>query len=72
MLWSDSSESKSLKGIAGGNYHFTVTDKNGCSIKDTAFIAQPSAPLKITTAKKDVACFGESTGEINLMYRGNP
>jgi hypothetical protein len=69
-LWKEGSEGKSLKGISYGNYSFTITDRNGCQVNDSVFVPQPSAPLKINFVKKDVDCFGENSGEININVSG--
>ena len=69
-LWQDGAEAKSLKGIESGYYTYTVSDRNGCQIIDSAFVSRPPGPLKIDFAKRDVDCFGENTGEISLNVTG--
>jgi hypothetical protein len=68
--WKDSSETKSLKGIGCGSYPFIVRDRYGCEVRDSAFVPQPSDSLMVHFVKKDVSCFGESTGEIQLNVAG--
>jgi hypothetical protein len=68
--WQNGAEGKNLKGVTSGNYSFTVSDKNGCQVKDSVSIPQPSAALKINYVKKDVDCFGANTGQITLNVSG--
>jgi hypothetical protein len=70
IRWDNGLEGKTLKGIPSGQYTFSVTDKNGCIVRDCVFVSQPVMPLKIDFLKTDVACYGESTGEIKLQASG--
>ena len=56
-------------GLAAGNYVFTVTDANGCSITVPATITQPST-LTATTAVTNVLCNGASTGSVVITPTG--
>ncbi|MDX1666624.1 MAG: hypothetical protein R3350_05330, partial [Saprospiraceae bacterium] len=54
-----------------GHYQFTLTDSNGCSfVSDTISIESPP-PLEVEVdALGQIACFGESTGFLELTTKG--
>ena len=60
----------SASGLVAGSYHLTVSDANGCQIIQEVNITEP-ADLAITTnLEKDVTCFGNSDGAIEVTVRG--
>jgi len=69
-LWQDSTRLRRLKNIKAGAYKFTLTDNNNCVVNDIANVTQPSMPLKVSASKKDINCFGNNTGEIQLTVNG--
>ncbi len=69
-FWSDSSNNKYLKGYPSGTYLVEVLDKNGCMVKESIIISQPTSALQMKYAKKDVNCFGGFDGEITLNVSG--
>ncbi len=56
--------------IPAGNYNVTVTDANACSTSTSATVIQPLAALNVSGLVTNVACFGNSTGRVNLAVTG--
>lgn len=52
-----------------GVYNLTVTDAGGCTQTATATILQPTA-LSASAVTTNVACFGGTTGAVNLTVTG--
>jgi large repetitive protein len=65
-----SSTSEDLTTLPSGTYNLTVTDANGCTATTSETISQPTAALAIQTSVTNVACFGNSTGAINVTVTG--
>ena len=68
--WSNSAISEDLTGLFPDQYIVTITDNNGCILKDTANLTQPLAPLSISLAKDDADCFGAADGSIDATITG--
>ena len=68
--WSNSAISEDLTGLFPGQYIVTITDNNGCILKDTANLTQPLAPLSISLVKDDANCFGAADGSIDATVNG--
>jgi Zn-dependent metalloprotease len=68
--WSSGSTSEDISSIVAGTYYLEVTDKNSCTLRDTATITQPSAPVSSTFTQVNVLCNGGATGSINLTPTG--
>ncbi|MEY3562894.1 MAG: hypothetical protein RLZZ294_900, partial [Bacteroidota bacterium] len=56
--WSNGSTSEDLTGISAGTYTVTVTDKNGCFVKETFVVNQPDSLVVNADDKK--VCAGVS------------
>jgi gliding motility-associated-like protein len=56
--------------LKGDTYSVIVTDGNGCIENLSVLIAEPSAPISLTTSQTEVDCFGNATGEIDLTVSG--
>lgn len=59
-----------IQNIPSEYYTVTVTDGNNCTNISTIFISQPLAPLSATYTVLDVKCFGENTGEVEVVTVG--
>lgn len=68
--WSNGASSEDVSNITAGNYSVTITDANLCTSMQNITITQPSAALTASNSKIDVACYGNSTGSINLTVNG--
>ena len=55
--------------LAAGTYEVTVTDANGCIIKQSFTITEPSA-LNSVPSQVDILCHGESTGSATAVISG--
>ncbi len=58
-----------FEGLAAGTYTVTVVDANGCVDQLTETIFEPSQ-LTIETNSVPVSCFGDATGEIEIIAAG--
>jgi hypothetical protein len=56
--WSNGSMTEDLSGLSAGTYSVTVTDKNGCFVKETFIVNQPD-PVVVNADDKKV-CTGVS------------
>ncbi|WP_207429019.1 DUF5050 domain-containing protein, partial [Pedobacter sp. SYSU D00535] len=67
--WGGGITTQDRTGLAAGNYTVVITDNNGCQATLTAAVTQPVA-VSGTTVVTNVACFGGSTGVIDLTPSG--
>ncbi|SHJ21583.1 gliding motility-associated C-terminal domain-containing protein [Tangfeifania diversioriginum] len=56
-------------GLAAGEYLITVTDENGCEVKDSVEITEPPA-LVLSADSVDASCGGKQPGSIDLTVSG--
>ena len=69
--WSNGFATPNIAGLLAGTYSLTVTDNNGCSSAQSWTINQPIGPFDYGFTANNVACFGDSTGSIQLnMFPG--
>ncbi len=69
--WSNGSSNQHLNGLIAGTYSVTVTDANNCtSAVSSINITSPAAALSATSSQVNVACFGNSSGGINIIPAG--
>ncbi|GAA4323363.1 hypothetical protein GCM10023184_10140 [Flaviaesturariibacter amylovorans] len=70
-LWNDGATSQDRSGLAAGTYSVTITDANGCETTIANIsVGQPATAISGSTIVTNVACFGSSTGTINLTPTG--
>lgn len=68
--WGGGITTEDRNSILAGTYSVTVTDANSCTASTTAIVSQPSAAISLSSTVANVACFGASTGGINLTASG--
>ncbi len=68
-LWSTGATTANISGLSAGSYTCYATDANGCTTNASSTISQP-ASLTGTAITTNVACFGGTTGAINLTPTG--
>ena len=60
----------SFGSLSAGDYIIIVRDANNCERQIQVGITQPEAALSRTVIVTDVACYGDSTGSVNLSVTG--
>ncbi len=71
-LWSNFQGGSTINNLSGGLYYAIVTDANGCTIKDSILINEPTQ-LVISTHITQITCFNADNGVINVTVTGgNP
>ena len=68
--WSNNTTAQDPSNLIAGAYTVTVTDANGCTATATVTITQPAFALVATTTQVMIACFGGSTGSVNMTPTG--
>ncbi|MNJ86178.1 hypothetical protein D3C87_36660 [compost metagenome] len=68
--WGGGITTEDRSGLPAGTYSVTITDVNGCTGTVSPTVTQPAAIVSGTTVVTNVACFGNSTGAINLTPTG--
>ncbi|TCJ17737.1 T9SS type A sorting domain-containing protein [Flaviaesturariibacter flavus] len=71
-LWNNgTTATEDRTGLAAGTYSVTITDANGCTgTVNNIVVGEPAAPVSGSTVVTNVACFGGTTGAINLTPAG--
>ena len=67
--WDDGSTEADRSGLAAGTYCLTVTDASGCT-DDACFTVSEPGAIDVDGTVTDLACFGGSTGRIDLSVSG--
>ncbi|HLP93646.1 MAG TPA: hypothetical protein VK168_06395, partial [Saprospiraceae bacterium] len=67
--WSNGAMTQDISGLNAGTYTVTVTDDNSCTAVLSANITEP-AVIRIAGSVTPVACFGASTGAIDITPTG--
>lgn len=57
-------------GLIAGNYTFTITDANQCTITRSITITEPTLPLSATSTQVEVSCKGGSDGSVTFSPSG--
>ncbi|MCP4123056.1 MAG: T9SS type A sorting domain-containing protein [Bacteroidetes bacterium] len=71
IVWSNGANIEDPTGLAPGDYSFTVTDFNGCVFDfGPITVGEPEALTLLDAGLTNVACFGESTGGIDVTIGG--
>lgn len=68
--WNSGDSTQNITNVPAGDYSVTVTDASGYHQTLNAKIAQPSPLLVKLDAVKDLLCFNDKTGSINVTVTG--
>ncbi|MCX6257465.1 MAG: SprB repeat-containing protein, partial [Bacteroidia bacterium] len=69
-FWSNGLTTHNLNNISAGTYTVTITDDHSCTTIASGTINQPSQ-INISGIVTNANCYGESTGEIDLIVSGS-
>ncbi|NMC39457.1 MAG: T9SS type B sorting domain-containing protein [Bacteroidales bacterium] len=69
-LWNNGQTTQDIKNLAAGDYSVLITDFRNCTLTVSATVAQPGSAVSASGSVLNVACFGESTGSIDLSPAG--
>jgi outer membrane protein OmpA-like peptidoglycan-associated protein len=68
--WSNGAVTKDIADLPAGNYSVTVTDAKGCFKTANAKVTQPAQLVAKVREVKNITCFGDLTGAINIDVSG--
>ena len=63
-------DSNELTDLPPGGYDITVTDDNGCVLRETITLTEPDEILPVIVRANNVVCFGDSTGSFEVDASG--
>ncbi len=66
-LWNDGTTNDSMVNIGGGNYSFTITDANNCSINNLVAVQQSQSITFNLLSIPDSCLEGKGTAQINIF-----
>ncbi|MBI3481879.1 MAG: SprB repeat-containing protein, partial [Bacteroidetes bacterium] len=70
FAWSNGSTTKDITGLKAGTYNVKVSDANGCSKTFAKAITEPAKLVKKVDEIKNIICFGDAKGAINISVNG--
>ncbi len=65
-LWSNLDTLQDIDSLIAGTYDVVITDSNSCVTLYAVTVTEPDAPLFLSMDSINVACFGDTTGSIDL------
>ncbi len=68
--WTGGYTTQDISGVVANGYTVTVTDNNTCTSISTFTVGQPAQLLISNFNITNVACFGDSTGAVNVVHTG--
>ena len=68
--WSNGENTQTITGLAPGEYEVTVTDVEGNSDTDIAFVYGPNAAMEVKTSSNFATCASSLDGKVNAAAKG--
>ncbi len=68
--WSNGNNMANANDLFAGNYIVTVTDAMGCSATAATIVTEPIAPITVTIAQGDTACFETANSTAFVTVQG--
>lgn len=73
VAWSDGQLGPRITKMQAGIFALTLTDYNGCTLRDSAVIRNPDNPLRITAVQTYRGCYGKRENTVEARVSGgNP
>lgn len=70
VMWSDSTFGTSKLNLSGGQYAYTVTDANGCTVAKNEALQEPSALMVQVQILSEVSCANANDGRAQVNISG--
>lgn len=68
--WDNGASQANIQNLTAGTYELTVNDGNNCEFIETYVVAEPAAPITLSTTQSPINCFGAKDGSIDLTVNG--
>ena len=69
VLWSDGQTTTNATGLQQGFYSVTVTDDQGCIVRDTVTVGQP-LPIYLVVDAEELSCIDQQDASISVLAAG--
>ncbi|MBC7744112.1 MAG: SprB repeat-containing protein, partial [Flavobacterium sp.] len=69
-IWSSGQQTQDIINLPAGIYEVTIIDANNCRVVQSLSVAQPNAPISVSTSVSNVLCFGGATGSVTVSSSG--
>jgi gliding motility-associated-like protein len=69
-LWNTGQTTQDITNLVAGDYSVVITDFRNCTLTISVTVSQPGSAVSGSGSVVNVACFGESTGNIDLTPSG--
>lgn len=69
IIWNTNDTTASISSLCAGNYNYTVTDANNCSVSNSVTITQ-SQPISVTGVTTNSSCNSFCDGTVNITPGG--
>ncbi|MEL7426590.1 MAG: T9SS type A sorting domain-containing protein [Bacteroidota bacterium] len=69
VSWSNGGSGNSITGLSAGNYQYTITDSEGCSVSSNIYVGQASS-IQANVSRINNGCRFDTQGELSLAPSG--
>ena len=68
--WSTGASTSSISNLTAGNYAYTVTSGNNCTVVDSVEVVSPTEIVSIFTVNQSASCYGTADGHGSVYVSG--